>query len=149
MTSTVPRIFDDHAASETPEGLVRKWGAREPEFRGVGARCMEKEREERLAEAANARDGRMRRQAAEEVRRGHCHAASGEPWRSARYGGRRSTPRHLAGGRYTGAACGGLFSEVPLLEATESAARRRVAFATQRREVEEQRRSNFNAVRRR
>lgn len=74
---------------------------------------------EELVEAA-AKAGHLRRQAAEEVRREVQHVVSGEPWKSARYDGGCQTPPHLPRNRSPGS---GVFSETPLLEASESAQR--------------------------
>eukprot|EP00933_Yihiella_yeosuensis_P012194 TRINITY_DN12037_c0_g1_i1.p1 TRINITY_DN12037_c0_g1~~TRINITY_DN12037_c0_g1_i1.p1 ORF type:complete len:242 (-),score=44.73 TRINITY_DN12037_c0_g1_i1:102-827(-) len=126
----VPRMFEEISTKDVkPNALNLKYGPREVEFREVGERLKVEIEEANKREGAQARDGKFRRAQAENVVRGNHHIATGQPWRAAAYGGRRSCPNHLPGGRFKGgpnnacAAGPGLFSDVPLLEAGESAAR--------------------------
>lgn len=115
----VPRTFDAWAAAETVERLDLKWGPKEKAYRQDGLRQAIEDAAAKKVEAERWSDGKFRRSFAEAVRRQEVHYRSGQPFRSARHSGISSLPGHLA--KTPGAT--GLFSEMPLLEATESAAR--------------------------
>lgn len=133
MAPSVPRTFDEWAQKDDPDRLNIKWGPKESEFRKKGVQCLEQATERVLQEVNSYHDGKNRRALAEEECRRQRHVASGEPWRSARYGAKRTRFGHLPGSRFHGgpaslcAKGSGLFSEVPLLEALESELRRKLA----------------------
>jgi len=124
--SSVPRTFDMLAMKDQtePDEFARKWGPQEAKFRKAGMDKIAHDQEELRKEAEHSRDGRQLRQLAEQTRQKNCHAISGEPWRHPRHSTPRNTPQHLAGSRIPSARSGSfLFSDHPLLEASESAMR--------------------------
>eukprot|EP00930_Biecheleria_cincta_P039216 TRINITY_DN26980_c0_g1_i1.p1 TRINITY_DN26980_c0_g1~~TRINITY_DN26980_c0_g1_i1.p1 ORF type:complete len:229 (+),score=26.21 TRINITY_DN26980_c0_g1_i1:186-872(+) len=131
--SSVPRSFDEISSKQPADALPLKYGPKEEDYRQIGERLTAQAHEAAVQESIQARDGKVRRGNAEAVCRSQHHKDSGEPWRACRYGNRRGGPKHLPGNRYKGgpirasSSGSGLFSEVPLLETSESAARIRDA----------------------
>ncbi|CAE8708914.1 unnamed protein product, partial [Polarella glacialis] len=128
VARSVLRSFDEVHAKVPPEEMDLKWGPREGEYRQIGARLLVEAQEKQKEEVERSRDGKVRRAAAEDVLRQHRHHSSGQPWRAARHGGRRSAPRHLPGCRFNGGPGplsngSGLFSECSSVEAGEHALR--------------------------
>ncbi|CAJ1342280.1 unnamed protein product [Effrenium voratum] len=121
---TVPRSFVEISGNQPIEWLEMNLGPKEVLFREAGARLEAAALEAAAQEAQLACDGPEKRRNAEQKLRENRNS-QGEPWRHCRGGGRRGAPRHLASrrNRASGAGACGLFSDVPSLEASESAAR--------------------------
>lgn len=115
-----PQTFADYAADWTD--LTLRFGPAERGFREMGLMVESEALKAQEASVKLARDGPTRRRRAEEVRRRKRQISSDQPWRCSRYSGSPAGQRHL--GR-TCSADRGVFSTVPLLEASESEARLR------------------------